>query len=1125
MNLAHVAVRGLIFYRRTHVAVALGIATAVAVLAGALLVGGSVRRSLALIATSRLGRTDVIVSAATPFGERLADRIAGIAPDPATRANLRAVPLLVIGGVVQHEPSGRRASDIRVYGIDRRFFSFHGVTAEAPANSDLLLSPDLAVELSAAAGDAVLLRVERPTDIPIDSLQGRKDDAARTLRMRSLGSLAAETMGEFSLAPTQGPVRAAFVSLTTLQRNLDLPGRTNAILVSGPDAIESDVRARLRTAIDTDDIGLRFRASAPDSSIVVESAAGLVPDGVAKAIETAATRESIAVTPVLTWLANRMTVGDRSVPYSLVTALGPSADGDAAIAEALAGEHDGSDPIVLNAWAAQDLRAINGAALELEYYRWTDEGRLVTESHTFRVAATVPMSGLVLDRRLAPDYPGITGSAHLSDWDPPFPINLALVRPADEDYWRQYRATPKGFVPLDVGHRLWASRHGGITSLRVQAHGKVGPEETVNHLRAEIRTIDPSTAGFTIANVRAQTVAASEGATDFASYFAAFSFFLMISAILLTALFARLSIEQRAPQIGVLRAAGFPSAAVGRLFFFEGVLVSIVGSLAGVALAIGWAAVMMHGLRTWWVGAVGTTALRLHVDPWSLVVGAVAGILAGAVSSAMTFRRLAHSSPRALLTGASHVAISGGARGSGWIAGVALGLAVLLGALSTVGVVPAAGGFFGAGSLILVGGLTEFRRWLGKLPRRSFYKNRKTTSEVISLGIRNAAWRPGRSLTAAGLMGAAVFLIVSVDAFRKDLGTVGGVTSGTGGFALVAESTMAIVRDPSTEEGRDALDLTPGGASQTLRDVSLVPVRLRPGDDTSCLNLYQPKRPRVLGVSDRFVDAGRFRFSKSMATTSAERTNPWLLLRRATDDGIVPAIADATSLEYVLHASVGDVITIDSDSSRPKRLRIVGSLDDSILQGELVIAERPFFQLFPETTGYRLLLIEVPGASAARLDEVARLLEERLEPFGLDVQETTRRLEAYHRVENTYLSTFQALGGLGLLLGGFGLAAVVARNVLERRRELALLAAAGFTPRHLTIMVVAENGTLVAAGLGIGLVAASLAVVPVAIGRSMGMPHVPVIGLSAIAAAALLSAPWAARQVRRLPLVESLRSE
>jgi len=36
---------------------------------------------------------------------------------------------------------------------------------------------------------------------------------------------------------------------------------------------------------------------------------------------------------------------------------------------------------------------------------------------------------------------------------------------------------------------------------------------------------------------------------------------------------------------------------------------------------------------------------------------------------------------------------------------------------------------------------------------------------------------------------------------------------------------------------------------------------------------------------------------------------------------------------------------------------------------------------------------------------------------------TPEKLAAFHRVENTYLSTFQALGGLGLLLGTLGLGA------------------------------------------------------------------------------------------------------
>jgi hypothetical protein len=92
----------------------------------------------------------------------------------------------------------------------------------------------------------------------------------------------------------------------------------------------------------------------------------------------------------------------------------------------------------------------------------------------------------------------------------------------------------------------------------------------------------------------------------------------------------------------------------------------------------------------------------------------------------------------------------------------------------------------------------------------------------------------------------------------------------------------------------------------------LIAARLRPGDDTSCLNLYQPTRPRVVGLSDRFIDANRFRFSRSIAASDSERRNPWRLLQAPVVDGAIPAIADATSLEYVLHASVGDVIVIDA---------------------------------------------------------------------------------------------------------------------------------------------------------------------------------------------------------------------
>jgi hypothetical protein len=301
--------------------------------------------------------------------------------------------------------------------------------------------------------------------------------------------------------------------------------------------------------------------------------------------------------------------------------------------------------------------------------------------------------------------------------------------------------------------------------------------------------------------------------------------------------------------------------------------------------------------------------------------------------------------------------------------------------------------------------------------------------------------------------------------------------------------------------------------------------RLREGDDASCLNLYQPKQPRVLGVPPAFVDLARFRFAAHVDADDAATANPWRLLGPPDHDGVVPAIVDATSLQYVLHASVGEVIVIDAETDRPVRLRVVASLADSMLQGEIIVSEASFLQVYPDVAGYRVALVEVPDASPERLDRVTRALEDRLSDLGVDVQDSARRLEAYHRVENTYLSTFQTLGGLGLILGVLGLTAIIARNILERRRELALLGAAGFTGHQLQTLMVAEHLALVGAGLAIGLVAALIAIAPVLTSRGSGVQLLPLMWIALVAATGLVVSVMATRQVRRLPLVSSLRSE
>jgi hypothetical protein len=305
--------------------------------------------------------------------------------------------------------------------------------------------------------------------------------------------------------------------------------------------------------------------------------------------------------------------------------------------------------------------------------------------------------------------------------------------------------------------------------------------------------------------------------------------------------------------------------------------------------------------------------------------------------------------------------------------------------------------------------------------------------------------------------------------------------------------------------------------------VSFSLFRSRPGDDASCLNLYQPRNPKILSASDAFIRSGRFDFQNSLASAPEEKRNPWLLLERPSADGVIPAIADANSMTYTLHRKLGDEFVLDPDSDRPIRLRLVAALADSLFQGELLISEDNFVRLFPDLQGYRFFLIDAPRD---KIGEVTGKLEQSLSDYGLDVTPAGARLAEFHRVENTYISTFQTLGALGLALGTFGLAAVLLRNVLERRRELALLRAVGYRSRNLAMMVIAENAVLLFSGVAIGTVCALLAIAPAAFTRG---GRFPVLSISLLVLATIVSglatSALATAAASRSPLMDALRAE
>jgi len=269
------------------------------------------------------------------------------------------------------------------------------------------------------------------------------------------------------------------------------------------------------------------------------------------------------------------------------------------------------------------------------------------------------------------------------------------------------------------------------------------------------------------------------------------------------------------------------------------------------------------------------------------------------------------------------------------------------------------------------------------------------------------------------------------------------------------------------------------------------------------------------------IERGGFRISSRAPSPQA---NPWKVLGPAPLKGPVPIFGDAASVRWQLHSGLGQTYRLQPpDGAYVTMVEFVGLLSGSIFQSELLMHESDFRKMFPEVDAPSYFLIDTPPGKE---EEVAQTLRANLGEMGLEVRTTREVLNDYIGVQNTYLSMFLALGGLGLLLGTVGMVAVLLRSALERRSEFALMLATGFTRGDLARLLVTEHGALLLAGMAWGTLSALVAVAPqLASAQSqVNWPQlafvlisIPIIGLFACAVAA--------RSTVRGSLIEALREE
>ncbi|QDT57645.1 FtsX-like permease family protein [Stieleria bergensis] len=1137
---------GVRYYRQTSLSVALGVAIATSVIVGALLVGDSMRGSLRDLTEQRLGKIHSVIAPGGFFSVSNSPQTLG------TNADDLANLILFQQAVVESRQNSelRRTSGAQVIACDEAFWKLDTsgiVPQKMPDDQSVIVTQSVADDLGIQVGDLVTVRLPVDQAVPADSPLGKKESESEGIpRLEVIEILPDQGLARFALSPTQATPMNVFLSRSLVQEVLSRPDQANLTL-SRQAINQSDLQVSLA------DLGLKLQRvdrRFDDQTIyrydLVTSDRLLLPDDAVEAITKASPPESI--TPVLTYLANEIALvndPDQSFPiitYSTVA----SVDNSARLPLDYSLDNIPADvdvppdaiPMVINSWVAERINASAGTLLNIAYYEpEVTNGKEIERSFQAIVTDVVPIiepkrpyfrrREAVFDQAptryndpdLTPTVPGVTDQESMSDWDTPFELTRR-VPTEDDKYWKDYRLTPKAFIPLAEGRRLFGSRFGNTTGLMIQATDSADQKPLIDRLSQATAEILPAL-GWKVQDIRQAQLQASKGTTPFDGLFLSLSFFVIFAAIMLIAMLFRLGLVSRVRQMGTLLAIGVEQKTVTAVFMREGLVVAGLGVALGTAGGVAYAFGVLAALRTFWVGAVTVPFLTFHWSATSLIMGAFAGWFIGWLTIRWSLRSLLRQSSVSLLRGRLDATASHDPqpqRRSLWLVVgcflAAMGAAIG-GAMS--GGQTAAGGFVGAGMLLLIGLLAMIYRGLSR--QRTGRQAGKYS--LWSLARSNTTRAPLRSTLTVGLIATASFLIVAIAAFRLSPSD-----QGTGGFDLIASLSQPMYEDLSDPKVRSGLL---GPAKDTMTDTTVVMFRQRTGQDASCNNLYRASEPTVFGVPQRYQDQlTRFRFyaaAKTLPSDDQPIRNPWELLSTPASGSAedpIPVIIDQNTAMWSLQMiqGIGEVKAFTYDN-QTIHFQVVGLLENSLLQGRLLIGEQNFEQQFADINGYRFVMID---AATEKLAAISEALESRLGDVGFDVSDAAVVLSNMMAVQNTYLRTFQSLGGLGLLLGTLGLAIAQVRNVLERRNELAVMRAIGFEQQRLAKMVVGETAALLLLGIGCGVLCAVLAVLPFAATSGMLPPVLePVLLVLGILGFGLLAGLLAAIKVVRINMLDALR--
>jgi putative ABC transport system permease protein len=1047
-------IKSLWHYRRRNLTVALGMAVGMAVITGALVTGDSVRAGLRNLVTIRLGQTDLdITSGDRYFTDSMAMGLS-------SKLGIPVATVLQSDGSATAGGGQVRIPKVSVYGIDDNFPQVLGPgTFNLPSDpGGAVISDNLAERLAVGPGDEILVRINRPGPVPVDAPFVSDEGNIVTLRLKVEKIAGVDSHGRFHLQKTQTAPMNIFVSRRYLQESTRLGGYSNLILLaSGNQADPANVMEILAGGRSLADAGIDLRVDDRTGEWFLQTPRIFLDPPTRAAIE----KLPFDKTFYFSYFVNEFKSGSRSSPYSFVSTL--------------PGNQVGKGQVLINRWLADDLEAVAGDSVTLRYYRVGPLRKLTVESRTFVIAGIIPMDDPRCDPLLMPDIPGLSDAGSCSDWHTSVPIDLKRIRDRDEKYWDRYRGTPKAFLNPEEAAELWANPFGSYTQVRFPAST---PKKAISS--GILSNLKPADTGLRVETPLHDGLAAASAGVDFSSLFLGLSFFLIAGGIILTILLIRLSLESRQEQVGTLKALGWPEKAIRQVLFLENGWVALAGGLLGLGITWLYTLWIFRSLNGVWNDIVLTDTLRPVFRPRTLLTGFFSGILISLGSAWWVLRRYFRTKPADLIRKArkDHSPLEKRLLNVGY---ALTGITALV--LTTYGLtrIQTVGPtwFFSAGSLLLLS--------LILLSIRIFHYRGLAASghfTAVHLSRSNLYRNSNRSLSVILLFAIGIFLVMAVGANRKNEGPstgAGARTSGTGGFTFFLQTTVPIPDNLNNPAVRAKYGLdTPA---------DFIQMKVREGDDASCLNLNRVKNPPILSVPPGAFE-GRFRFLS--LSDKAYRDDPWNLLNKELPGGAIPAIADQTVIQWGLGLKLGDTLKYQAENGDTVRLVLAGGLDNSVFQGNILISRDQFIRHWPSVSGTRIILASVADSLE---NQVQSELRQVFRDYGPDLKTAPARLAEFNSIENPYLSIFLVMGSLAMLLGTIGLAIVLARNLQERRSEIALLRATGFSGIRIMGLVFREYAFLLLYGTAAGGLSSMISVLPGWVGTSPQVSPAFLIGI------------------------------